>query len=195
MDGNKRNSPPFSGVADSLKEYVNLKADEYKLRGVEGLSTLFNLIFFMLVATIVAGVALQMFGLAAGYAIGEMLGSASLGFAIMGVLYAAAVAVLYLLRRRLFINRLVRMFVRADRPSITNIGELRAARRDLEQMAGLKEDELRQEVKVVKEALDPVRFFNRVVSQICSLEYLLRCFAKGYDLVKDWLNKNYNRNN
>ena len=91
---------------------MNLKVDEYKLRGVEGLSTLFNTILFITVAAVVAAVALQMLGLAAGYAIGEALGSTALGFTIMGIIFLLAVLVLYILRKRLFVNQLIRIFIK-----------------------------------------------------------------------------------
>ncbi len=103
---------PFEDLSVSAKEYLRLKIDEYKLRGVEGLSTLFNTILFIMVATIVAGVALQLLGLAAGYAIGGLIGSDALGFCIMGTLFAIAVLILYCFRKRLFINQLIKMFIK-----------------------------------------------------------------------------------
>ncbi len=103
---------PFEDLSVSAKEYLRLKIDEYKLRGVEGLSTLFNTILFIIVATIVAGVALQLFGLAAGYAIGELIGSNALGFCIIGALFAIAVIILWFLRKRLFINQLIKIFIK-----------------------------------------------------------------------------------
>ena len=75
MSDKPEHQNPFNNLSVSAKEYLNLKIDEYKLRGVEGLSTLFNTILFVTVTAIVAGVALQLLGLAAGYAIGEMIGS------------------------------------------------------------------------------------------------------------------------
>ncbi len=112
MEDNPKKRTSFDDITDSAKEYVNLKIDEYKLRSVEGLSTLFNLIFFIIVATIVAGVALQLLGFAAGYAIGEATGSNALGFTIMGVIFLLVVLVLYLCRKRLFVNQLVRLFIK-----------------------------------------------------------------------------------
>ena len=74
--------------------------------------TIFNLVLFIIVATIVAGVALQLLGLAAGYAIGEATGSNALGFTIMGILFLIVVLVLYLRRKKLFVNQLVRLFIK-----------------------------------------------------------------------------------
>jgi hypothetical protein len=103
---------PFEDLSVSAKEYLNLKIDEYKLRGVEGLSTLFNTILFITVTTIVAGVALQLLGLAAGYAIGELIGSTSLGFCIIGGIFVIAVIILYAFRKKLFINQLIKIFIK-----------------------------------------------------------------------------------
>lgn len=112
MEENIRQNNPFEEITDSAKEYVNLKMDEYKLRGVEGLSTLFNTVLFIIIAAIIAGVALQMLGLAAGYAIGEVTGSTALGFTVMGVLFIITVSILCLFRKRLFINQLIRIFIK-----------------------------------------------------------------------------------
>ncbi len=112
MEENIRQNNPFEEITDSAKEYVNLKMDEYKLRGVEGLSTLFNTVLFIIIAAIIAGVALQMLGLAAGYAIGEATGSTALGFTVMGVLFIIVVSILCLFRKRLFINQLIRIFIK-----------------------------------------------------------------------------------
>ncbi len=112
MNEDTRQSSPFEEITDSAKEYVNLKMDEYKLRGVEGLSTLFSTVLFIIIAAIVAGVALQMLGLAAGYAIGEATGSTALGFTVMGAIFIVVVLVLYLLRKRLFVNQLIRIFIK-----------------------------------------------------------------------------------
>ncbi len=106
------NDKPFENLSTLVREYISLKVDEYKLRGVEGLSHLFNTVLVVIVTTVVAGVALQMLGLAAGYAIGALLDSTATGFAIMGALFAIVALTLFLLRKRLFINPLIRLFVK-----------------------------------------------------------------------------------
>lgn len=112
MTDETKEKNPFNDLSVSAKEYLNLKIDEYKLRGVEGLSTLFNTILFVTVAAIVAGVALQMLGLAAGYAIGELTGSTALGFCIMGAIFTIVVIILYAARKKLFINQLIKIFIK-----------------------------------------------------------------------------------
>ncbi len=112
MSDKPEHQNPFNNLSVSAKEYLNLKIDEYKLRGVEGLSSLFNTILFVIVTAIVAGVALQLLGLAAGYAIGEMIGSTALGFCIMGALFVVAAIMLYIFRKRLFINQLIKIFIK-----------------------------------------------------------------------------------
>ncbi len=112
MAEEQKTKNPFNDITVSAKEYLDLKIDEYKLRGVEGLSTLFNTVLVVTVTAIVAGVALQMLGLAAGYALGELIGSTALGFCIMGVLFLLVVLMLYLMRKKLFINQLIKIFIK-----------------------------------------------------------------------------------
>ncbi len=112
MADDSQEKNPFNDLSVSAKEYFKLKVDEYKLRGIEGLSVLFNTVFFIMIASIVAGVALQMLGLAAGYAMGEILGSNAAGFCSVGGFFIAIVLVLYILRKKLFINQLIKMFIK-----------------------------------------------------------------------------------
>lgn len=110
-DESKKNSS-FDELSTSAKEYVNLKIDEYKLRGVEGLSTLFNKILFIVIAAILGGVALQMLGLAAGYTIGELVHSTAAGFCIIGAIFVIAVLILCTVRKKLFLNQLIKVFIK-----------------------------------------------------------------------------------
>ena len=96
---------------DSAKEYVNLKIDEYKLRGVESLSTLLNKLIFIITATILAGIVIQLFALALGWWIGSMVGSVAVGMLIDAGIFALVFLLLYLRRDTLFINPMVKLFI------------------------------------------------------------------------------------
>lgn len=96
---------------DSAKEYVNLKIDEYKLRGVESLSTLLNKLIFILTATILASIIIQFLALALGWWIGSMIGSIAIGMLIDAVIFAIVFILLYLRRDTLLINPMVKLFI------------------------------------------------------------------------------------
>jgi hypothetical protein len=104
------------GALDNLQEtardYLNLRIDDYKLRGVENLSLLFNKIIFTIIAVVLGGVAVQLLALALGYLIGELIGSVAAGFFIMGIVVAVALFILYLKRDKLFISQLIKLFIK-----------------------------------------------------------------------------------
>lgn len=99
------------GLRNDIKEYINLKIDEYKLRGVEGLATLTNKAIFLVLSTMVGGVILQLAGLSIALLIAQLVGNMALGFAIVAIAFVIVLAVLYATRKRLFLNRLVKMYL------------------------------------------------------------------------------------
>lgn len=99
------------GFRNEVKEYINLKVDEYKLRGVEGLATLTGKAIFFLLSTMIGGVVLQLAGLALALLVSQLVGNMALGFAIVALLFAVVLAMLFVARKRLFVNRLVRMYI------------------------------------------------------------------------------------
>lgn len=98
--------------ASTAKEYINLKMDEYKLRGVESLATLLNTLIFMIAATILAGVVIQLFALALGWWIGAMVGSVAVGLLIDGGIFVLIFLFLYLRRDSLFIDPMVKLCIK-----------------------------------------------------------------------------------
>lgn len=99
------------GLRNDIKEYINLKVDEYKLRGVEGLATLTSKAIFLVLSTMIGGVVLQLAGLALALLVSQLVGNMALGFAIVALLFAIVLAVLFAARKRLFVNRLVKMYI------------------------------------------------------------------------------------
>lgn len=99
-------------ITASAKEYVNLKIDEYKLKGAEHLAVLSNKMIFLLIATMLGGVILQLMGLALAYFTGELIGDTALGFIIVALFFAIILFVLYTRRAKLFTDKLVILFVK-----------------------------------------------------------------------------------
>ncbi len=99
------------GLRNDIKEYINLKVDEYKLRGVEGLATLTSKAIFLVLSTMICGVVLQLAGLALALLVSQLVGNMALGFAIVALLFAVVLAVMFAARKRLFVNRLVKMYI------------------------------------------------------------------------------------
>lgn len=108
----KEEKSALDNLRDTAQEYINLKIDDYKLRGVENLSVLFNKIIFALIAIVLGGVAVQLIALAIGYMIGELIGSVAAGFFIMGAVVLIVLVFIYIRRNRLFMSQLVKLFIK-----------------------------------------------------------------------------------
>ena len=111
MEENAQNRTTADEMISSVKEYVALKIDELKLKGVEGLSLLCSKIIYIFLAALIIVIALLLLGLSLAFFLGEQFGSDILGFLAVGMLFVIIFAILYLFRDRLFINRLVRFFI------------------------------------------------------------------------------------
>lgn len=106
------NNNRLGEIQETAKEYINLRLDEYKLKGVENFSLLSNRILVILVATMLGAVMLQLLGFAFAFLIGELIGSTALGFAIMSVIFGCILAIIYAKRETLFTNRMIRMYMK-----------------------------------------------------------------------------------
>lgn len=78
-----------------------------------------------------------------------------------------------------------------DYSSISNITELRKARRDLEHKIEKKETELTFRYKAVKEFLSPSTYISRFILKFESLEHIIRCFCKGFNTVREIIRGEY----
>lgn len=111
MSDNNRNSR-LDDIRQDVKEYVNLKVDGYKLKGVENFSIISNKVLVTLVATMLGAVILQLLGFALAFFLGELTGSTALGFGITAIMFAIALIIIYAKRETLFLNKMVRMYMK-----------------------------------------------------------------------------------
>lgn len=111
MEDNEKKGNPVDRIATSAWEYLAMKIDELKLRGVEGLSLFFGRFIVYSVIFLFFVVFLQFLAFAAAYRLGEITGSVPLGFTIMAAVMLVLVLVFYFMRRRLFVNSLVKFFI------------------------------------------------------------------------------------
>ncbi len=111
MTGTDNNSR-LGEISETAREYINLRLDEYKLKGVENFSLLSNKILVILISTMLGAVILQLLGFAFAFLIGELIGSTALGFAIMALVFGCILGIIYARRNTLFTNRMVRMYMK-----------------------------------------------------------------------------------
>ncbi len=109
---NPDDNTPLDDITSSAKEYINLKIDEYKLKGAEHLSVLSNKLIFLLIATMLGGVILQLTGLALAYFAAQLVGNTALGFIIVAVIFIIILSIIYLKREKLFTDKLVALFIK-----------------------------------------------------------------------------------
>lgn len=84
----------FSDIKEDLSAYVNLKIKILQITLYEKTSTLFSLILYGLILLLVLFFAILFIFLALGLFLGELIGSASVGMALVAVLYLIVMGVL-----------------------------------------------------------------------------------------------------
>ncbi len=100
----------FENLADSAKEYLDMRLDAIKLKMVESLSVIFSRIVYAALLIISLGIALAFMASAFSWWLGDLLESKAAGTLITGGLFVLAAFILYLRRDKLFINSLVTLF-------------------------------------------------------------------------------------
>lgn len=106
------NRGQLDDIQQTVKDYVNLRVDEYKLKGVENFSILSNKVLVILITTMLGAVILQLLGFAIAFMIGELTGSTAIGFGATALLFAIILAIVYAKRDTLFLNRMIRMYAK-----------------------------------------------------------------------------------
>lgn len=108
MSGDDRR---FEDLSSDVREYMGLKTDELKLKAVEGLSVGVGRVFAFLVILMVLAIVLAAFAFGSVLLLGELTGSQAAAAFIVGGVFLVLLAVLYLLRNRLFVNIFVKLFI------------------------------------------------------------------------------------
>lgn len=106
-----RFTKPAEDLAEGTAQYVDMKIDDLKLKTVKGLSVALNRILLSFLFLTLGGIVLMAVAFGAVLLIGKLIGNYAAGAFIVAGFFLILMAVLYLLRNRLFVNGLVRMFV------------------------------------------------------------------------------------
>lgn len=97
-------------IRDDSVRYVSLKWASLRLAAVENISTLLSKAFGYMIFIFLMFFALIFLMIALALWLGEILGHPSLGFLISGGAFLLGGIVVFFLRDRLIINKLVRLF-------------------------------------------------------------------------------------
>jgi Protein of unknown function (DUF1469). len=108
MINNQEPVENFQQLYDEVKKYVLLQAEYVKVEFVEKLTILLSTLLIISLVIVLAIIALFYLFFAIAYAVESLVGSLSLSFGIISVIYFALIALLVLFRKRLVVNPLVR---------------------------------------------------------------------------------------
>lgn len=110
ISGN-RITAPIEDIAAAGNEYINLRIDEIKLSLIEGLSVAssrFLVHFIIVILLLMAGLLLSIGGV---LLLGKLLGSDILAATVLALMFIIPAVIIFLCRKRLFVNGFVRMFM------------------------------------------------------------------------------------
>lgn len=182
----------LDSLGQSVKEYVNLRVDEYKYKGVENFSIISNKTLVVLVAVMLGAVILQLAGFAIAFMIGEFIGSTAAGFGITALLFVIGLLVIYMKRDTLFLSKMMRLYSRMFFGS--EIADIKAAQQENSYKIMMKEMELGAYLNSLKKYLNPLTYIDYAMSKISALENIVTAFINGYTTVKEMVGGMRKRN-
>jgi len=99
----------FEDTVHDLREYGNLQLESLKLRVLESLSVFFNTVFSSFILVFLGAISLMFIGVVLTVLLADLTGSWLLATGIMAGVFVIATLIVYLRRRKLFLNTMVRM--------------------------------------------------------------------------------------
>lgn len=102
---------PIEDLAGDIRDYVDLKSDDVKLKAVKGLSVSIARVLTTLVLLFVLGLLMITLTVAFVLCIGRMTGDYAIGALVASGLFLAAFVVLFMMRKKLFTDSFVSLFI------------------------------------------------------------------------------------
>ncbi len=102
---------PVEDLGQKTTEYIDLRVDELKLKTAKGLSLTLSKLLYMLLVLFVVSIIMISIAVGGVMWIGEMVGSYAGGAAIVAAFFLLVLGVLVLLRKRLFRDTFVPLFI------------------------------------------------------------------------------------
>lgn len=107
-----KQSNPMEELYASVKDYLNMRIDEAKLSTTELVATLFSKIIIFVLVIVLGAIVASFFAAAFCQWIGTLIGSIIYAELITGGLFLLAIICVYIFRRRLFTDSMVRMLIK-----------------------------------------------------------------------------------
>lgn len=103
--------PAHGDMNSELRRYMELRIDEIKLKAVDGLSVGVGSVLALMTIMAVGAIASAAFAFGFVVLLGELIGSWAAAAFIVGGLFLVLLAVLIFLRKRLFRDLFVKLFI------------------------------------------------------------------------------------
>ena len=103
---------PIEELGQEASEYIDLRLDDLKLRTAKGLSMTLSKLLYMLLVLFVVSIVLTAVAIGGVMLLGELIGSYAGGAAIVAAFFLLILGVLIMLRKRLFRDTFVPLFVK-----------------------------------------------------------------------------------
>lgn len=103
---------PIEELTSSAKEYINLKIDEAKLSLAENLAGAVNRMIVFFLTVVVGALAFGFLAAALSSWLGTIFDSVPLGHLTTCALFIIILIILFIFRKRFFIDSMVRLFIK-----------------------------------------------------------------------------------
>ncbi len=108
---NNEFSKPGEDFIKSASDYVDLKIDDLKLRTAKGLSLTISRLLSMILMLSVVSIVLMALAFGSVLFLGDIIGSYGLACLIVAAFFLIVLAILFVLRKKLFVNGFVKLFI------------------------------------------------------------------------------------
>lgn len=104
-------SPQKPSVESEIREYMDLRLDDIKLKAVDGLSVGVSRILSLMVVLMLGAIVLAAFAFGTVLLLGDLIGSWAAAAFIIGSVFLIALVVVLLIWKNLFVNIFVKLFI------------------------------------------------------------------------------------
>ena len=106
----------LNSLSSAIREYLSMRTDDFRRNVIAGLSAGFSRVLAILVISLLLVIVLAVFAFGFIVVLGEAIGSLSGAAFIVGGAYLIVTAVLFFLRKRLFVNMFTNLFTGIMQP-------------------------------------------------------------------------------
>ena len=174
---------PVEDLGRSAKDYVDLKAEDVKLRLVKGLSLSLGKMLSMILVLFLCSIVL--FALAIGLIllIGKAVDNYAVGAFIVAGGFALIAAIVYLLRKKLFVSGFIGMM--GDLGKVSSLSELEKKQEDIRDGLIRKEEEISYRISGIRETYSPLNLFMSGLHRTGGDTLILTIIQR----IRDYLNR------